>query len=79
MERVIAVRGKLADARHIELDEPITEIEGPVEVFIRPAPPDQQAIGESIFDVIARLPGGNRSKEDIDRQIREERESWDDR
>ncbi|MEW6300565.1 MAG: hypothetical protein AB1671_22990 [Thermodesulfobacteriota bacterium] len=79
MERVIAVRGKLADSRHIELDEPITEIEGPVEVFVRPIASEHEAKGESIFDLIARLPGGNRSKEDIDRQIREERESWGDR
>ncbi len=79
MERLVAVRGKLADSRHIELDEPITEIVGAVEVFVRPVPSEQEAAAESIFDLIARLPGGNRSKEDIDRQIREERESWGDR
>jgi hypothetical protein len=36
MERAIAVRGKLTDAKHIELDEPVTDIEGPVEVVLRP-------------------------------------------
>lgn len=79
MERVVVVRGELADARHIKLEEPVTEIKGRVEVLIRPVPQEQEAVGESIFDLIARLPGGNRSKEDIDRQIREERESWGDR
>lgn len=78
MERVIVVRGELADARHIELEEPVTEIRGKVEVFIRPVPQEQGAVGESIFDLIARLSRGTRSKEDIDRQIREERESWGD-
>lgn len=29
MERAIVVRGRLTDAQHIELDEPVTELEGP--------------------------------------------------
>jgi len=78
MERAIVVRGKLADAKHIELDEPVTELEGPVEVVLRRVPSETEAQEEDIFDFIASLPPGTRSKEDIDRQIREERESWGD-
>lgn len=79
MERAIVVTGKLSDGRHVELDEAVTEIEGAVEVVLRPVRSKPSAAAESIFDVIARLPGGTRSKEDIDRQICEERESWGDR
>lgn len=37
MNRTIVVSGRLSDSRHVELDEPVTEIEGPVEVVLRPA------------------------------------------
>jgi hypothetical protein len=33
----------------------------------------------SIFDFIRKLPPGTRTKEDIDRQLAEERDSWGDR
>jgi hypothetical protein len=79
MERAVVVTGKLSDVRHVELDEAVTEIEGAVEVVLRPVKGRAAPAQESIFDLIARLPGGTRSKEDIDRQIREERESWGDR
>jgi len=78
MERAIVVRGRLADSRHVELDEPVTEMKGPVEVVLRPLPERAEGEEEDIFDFIAKLPLGTRSKEDIDRQIREERESWGD-
>jgi hypothetical protein len=79
MERAIVVRGRLADAQHIELEEPVTDIEGPVEVVLRSVPHEAENRGEDIFDFIAKLPPGSRSKEDIDGQIREERDSWGDR
>jgi hypothetical protein len=40
---------------------------------------DQAAPQESIFDFVARLPAGTRSKEDIDTQIKDERASWGER
>ena len=79
MERAIVVRGKLTDAQHIELDEPVTELEGPVDVVLRGVPSDTGGQDEDIFDFIAKLPPGTRSKEDIDRQVREERECWGER
>ena len=36
MERAIIVRGNLSDPRHIELQEPVTEVQGAVEVVVRP-------------------------------------------
>lgn len=77
MNRTVVVSGKLSDSRHIELDEPVTDLEGPVEVVLRRIA--SEGCGEDIFDFIAKLPPGSRSKEDIDQQIREERESWGDR
>ena len=79
MERAIVVRGKLSAPSRIELDEPVTELKGDVEVVLRSIPNRSEGKVEDIFDFIARLPPGNRTKEDVDRQIREERESWGDR
>jgi hypothetical protein len=79
MNRTVVVGGKLSDSRHVELDEPVTDLEGPVEVVLRSIAPETEGTGEDIFDFIAKLPPGTRSKEDIDQQLREERESWGDR
>jgi hypothetical protein len=79
MEKGIIVRGKLSDPQHIELAEPITELRGEVEVVVRSVPPSQPQLSQDIFDFIASLPPGMRSKKDIDRQIQEERDSWGDR
>jgi hypothetical protein len=79
MEKVIVVRGKLSDPLHIELAEPISELHGEVEVAIRSMVSPRPQFGQDIFDFIAHLSPGTRSKEDIDRQIQEERDSWGDR
>lgn len=78
MSRSIAIvtRGRLSDPRHIELAEPVREIRGEVEVSIRQLPAGPR---EDIFDVIASLTSGTRSKAEIDDQIQEERGSWGDR
>jgi hypothetical protein len=46
MDRAIVVRGKLSDPSHIELDEPVSGINGPVEVTVRPA--QKVALGSPI-------------------------------
>ena len=77
MERAIVVRGKLSRQRHIELDEPVSEMEGPVEVVLRPARIiESETKNGSLLDLLAHLPAGTRTKVDIDQQIREEREDW---
>jgi hypothetical protein len=70
------VRGTL-HGRHIELVEEVDELDGEVEVFVRsvgatPRPPD-------VLDVIASLPAGTRSKDDIDRQLADDRAGWNGR
>ena len=37
MAKAVTVRGRLADPRHVELEEPVTDLLGPVEVVLRPA------------------------------------------
>jgi hypothetical protein len=79
MEKVIVVRGKLSDPLHIELAEPISELHGEVEVVVRSVSSSRPQLSEDIFDLIAHLSPGVRSKKDIDRQIQEERDAWGDR
>jgi hypothetical protein len=77
MDRGVVVRGRL-HGRHIELDEAVDELDGEVEVLVRPIQPATPRPPD-ILDVIAALPPGGRSKADIDRQIAEERDGWKDR
>jgi hypothetical protein len=78
MERAIIVRGRLSGPRRIDLDEPVEDVTGEVEVVVRPVEA-KHAARRSLADVLRSLPAGTRSKEDIDRQIAEERDSWGDR
>ena len=78
MERALVVRGKLTDAQHIELDEPVTDLEGRVDVVLRSVPSDAKEQDGDIFDFISALKPGQRTKDHIDGQLREERESWED-
>jgi hypothetical protein len=73
MRRGVVVRGRL-HGQHIELDEKIDALDGEVEVVVRsadstPRPPD-------VLEVIANLPAGTRSKEDIDQQLANDRSGW---
>lgn len=78
MERAIIVRGRLSGPRRIDLDEPVDEVSGEVEVVVRPVQAEP-APTRDVFEVLRSLPPGTRTKEDIDRQIAEERDSWGDR
>ena len=66
----------MSDSRHIELSEPVTGVGEEVEVMIRSLGPSS---GRDVFEVVALLATGSRTKADIDRQILEERVSWEDR
>ena len=37
MANAVKVRGRLSDPRHIELDEPVNDLTGPVDVVVTPA------------------------------------------
>jgi hypothetical protein len=57
-------------------DAPLDQIDGEVEVTVRPVGATHPTVAEMLA-LIATFPPGTRSKEDIDRQIAEERASWD--
>lgn len=78
MQRAIIIRGRLADSRHIELDEPVDEMQGKVEITLRSVTEDARP-RRDIAEIIASMRGGGRTKEEIDAQIAGERASWDDR
>ncbi len=79
MERAFILRGRLSNPQHIELDEPVSEIEGEVEVVLRRVTLPTEARSIDIFELIAASSPGARSKEDIDQQVADERGSWVDR
>jgi hypothetical protein len=75
MERSSVVRGRLR-GKHIDLDEPVATVDGDVEVTVRPLAGAHPTVAEMLA-LVAMLPPGKRTKEDIDRQVAEERAGWD--
>lgn len=78
MQRAFVVRGRLR-GRHIDLDEPVDQLDGEVEVVVRSVEQTESVPADDVFAFIRSLPIGHRTKEDIDRQLAEERDSWGDR
>lgn len=78
METALIVRGRISNARHIELDEAVPGVDGEVEVVLRRVAAPEQPGTVDVFELIAAFSPGTRSKADIDRQIAEERGSWGD-
>ena len=75
MERALIVRGML-DGQRLELDEPVAEVRGAVEVVVRAVPAGGAGALRDVFELIATLADGTRSKDAIDRHLAEERASW---
>jgi len=62
----------------IVLDEPVALPDGAalkVELAVR-AGGAASPVSKDILDLVSALPAGTRTKEDIDRQMQEERASW---
>ncbi|MGA2233377.1 MAG: hypothetical protein ABSH22_20940 [Tepidisphaeraceae bacterium] len=76
MQNAIVIKGRLVGPRSVELDEPIGGGAQDVEVIVRVSPDGVSSRTERVFDFLRRLPAGTRGREDIDHQIREEREAW---
>lgn len=75
MNRQVVVRGRL-HGRHIDLEKPVEDLDGEVEVTVRAV----QGEGATVADMlalVATFPPGTRTKQDIDRQIAEDRAGWD--
>ncbi len=72
MSRTVVIKGRVVGPNTVELDEPLPERTREVRVLA--------SVGDKLpgklSDYLRSLPPGTRSKEDIDRQIHEERNSW---
>ena len=78
METALIIHGKIAEKQFIS-DEPMPDVEGPAELIVYPKhTPRREKPSVSIFDLFGKAEH-LRSGEDIDAQIREEREAWGDR
>jgi|GEM_PF-1500790 len=75
MQRGVVLRGRL-HGRHIDLDEPLDELDGDVEVTVRPVA-HARPTTDDLLALIATFPPGTRSKEDIDHQIAADRAGWE--
>ena len=77
MPEAIVVKGRLVGPRSVELAEPVQGMIEDVEVLVHRMPNDADDDVESLLAWTESLPPGTRSSEDIEAQIREERESWE--
>ena len=75
----IVVEGRFISPTQIELAHPGAISDPAVEVEIRPRASVRQEALLQLFKRLAERPPGSRSREDIDRQIQEERDSWESR
>jgi len=72
MPRSVVIKGRVVGPTTVELEQPLPERTQEVEVVARVVEND----GGKLSDYLRGLPAGARSKEDIDRQIHEERDAW---
>jgi len=79
MQRAIVIRGHIADRQRVDLDEPVDELRGQVEVTLRAVPNDKEMPRKKIAEVLASLSHGTRTQEEIDAELADERSSWGDR
>jgi hypothetical protein len=78
MQPALHLTTKVLPGNKIEIEIPEGEIGDTVDVFVvLPAKPKEKK--RSVLEIIeeSRSRNAHRSAEDIDRQIKEERESWD--
>jgi len=73
-----SVTGRLIDPQTVRLDSPVQDVMPEVEVILRPLATEGRQF-DSFDDFLNSLPPGTRTREDIDAQIKEERDSWGER
>ncbi len=77
--RAIRVQSQVEKDRTLHIHLPADVEEGPVEVIVlvpEPAPPKHHSL-EDFLASLEQSPRMGRSKEEIDKYLAEERESWD--
>jgi len=72
MPRTVVIKGRVVGPHTVELETALPDQAREVEVVARVA----DRVGGKLSDYVRSLPPGTRSNDDIDRQIREERDSW---
>ncbi len=78
MDAALVIHGKIAEKQFIA-DEPIPDVEGLAELIVYPKNGlGKEAAGISIFDLFGKAEHP-RSAEDIDAQLRRQREEWGER
>jgi len=79
MDNALVIKGRLTGPRSVELEEPVTGAKAEVEVLIHPLTATPVANGETVAQFLRRLPPGKLTKQQIDKQVQDERGSWGDR
>jgi hypothetical protein len=78
MDAAIVIHG-IISARQFVSNEPMPDVEGPAELIVYPKEGVRPIVpGKSMFEFFGKAPQ-LRSAEDIDAQVREERNAWGDR
>ncbi|MEN6449238.1 MAG: hypothetical protein ABFC96_01995 [Thermoguttaceae bacterium] len=78
MDTALIIQGRI-QAKQFVSDEPIPDVDGPAELIVYPTKDIKQPIAAvSIFDLFGKAEQ-LRSGEEIDAQVREEREAWGNR
>jgi hypothetical protein len=82
MPQIIVVKGRLVSPTTVELDSPVEmpRDSDNVEVILPATPLDERSRREKtkkLIEHLMSLPPGTRTKEDINRQIQEERDTWE--
>jgi hypothetical protein len=72
VSRTIVIKGRVTGPKTVELDEPLPERTREVQVVAQVT----NEAGVRLSDYLRGLPPGTRTQEDIDRQVREERDAW---
>lgn len=72
MSRTVVIKGRVVGPLTVELETPLPERTREVQVVARVV----DGVGGKLSDYVRGLPMGTRSKNDVDQQIREERDSW---
>ena len=77
MQNAVIIKGTILDPMHILLLEPLLDdLKGEVEIVIRMVKEQNQITSKNLFQFIQSLPPGKKTKNDIDKLILEERNSW---
>ena len=80
MATEISVAGRLVAPNLVELEHPLTDVIGQVTVTAQVdlSPEEKNAGLRALLERLKSRPPGGRTREDIEAQIREERDSWED-